>query len=253
MRRTCLAPSRRCTADARRPVGLPVHRSSLVGRTDDERRVRALLDHNRVVTLTGVGGVGKTRLAAHVAVVCMTEYGSIGFTTLSSITDSSDVAAAIVAALSDLDGWTVHDGVASVGDGAAAARTLLVVDNCEHVVDGAADAINDLANRWPSLTVLATSREQLGIEGEHVVVIRPLALDAAVRLFRERAAAAGADLGPASSRADRGTLPTPRRRAPRDRAGIGAGRVAPRERDPRGARHGRAVVPPPPPQVPIGT
>jgi predicted ATPase/class 3 adenylate cyclase len=180
------------------PVGLPVHRSSLVGRIDDERRVRALLDDNRVVTLTGVGGVGKTRLAAHVARRLMSEYRSIGFTTLSSITDSSDVAAAIVAALSDLDGWTVHDGVASNGDGAAAARTLLVVDNCEHVVDGAADAINDLANRWPSLTVLATSREQLGIDGEHVVVIRPLALDAAVRLFRERAAAAGADLGAAA-------------------------------------------------------
>ena len=62
------------------PVGLPVHRSSLVGRTDDERRVRALLDHNRVVTLTGVGGVGKTRLAAHVARRLLSEYGSIGFT-----------------------------------------------------------------------------------------------------------------------------------------------------------------------------
>ena len=74
------------------------------------------------------------------------------------------------------------------------APTLLVVDNCEHVVDRVAEIINDLTGRFPTLTVLATSREALRIDGEHVVPLRPLSPDAASRLFLERAAAAGADV-----------------------------------------------------------
>ena len=76
-------------------VGLPTHRSSLVGRDEDERRIRTVLERHRVVTLTGVGGVGKTRLALHLARKLASGYGSTAYTALASVSDPADVAAAI--------------------------------------------------------------------------------------------------------------------------------------------------------------
>jgi predicted ATPase/class 3 adenylate cyclase len=171
---------------------LPPQRTSLVGREHDIARVVALLDRHRIVTLTGVGGVGKTRLAVHVAADLLARFGDVWFVELASVVDPDDVADAIALTL----------GVGAVTDPLAAAAallagndTLLVVDNCEHVVDTAAAAIDALTAACPRLVVVSTSREALGVDGEHVVAVGSLdPSTTAVELFHQRAAAAGADL-----------------------------------------------------------
>ncbi len=171
--------------------GLPAPRSALVGRGRDGRRVRALLARSRIVTLTGVGGVGKTRLALHAAAELGEDYERIGFVELARVTDPADVAGAIARSI----GVPVAaDPIAAVALSLAGRATLLVVDNCEHVVDAAARAVDALAAACPTLAVLATSRERLGIDGEHVIPVQPLAPPLARQLFEERAAAAGADV-----------------------------------------------------------
>ena len=172
---------------------LPVQRTSLIGREVDIQRVTELIARHRIVTLTGVGGVGKTRLAVHAAADLLSRFTDVWFVELASVADPDGVAGAIAVAA----------GAAGVADPLSAAaallgghRTLLVVDNCEHVIDGAASVVDALTARCPDLSVIATSREPLDVDGEHVVGV--VALDpatAAVELFEQRAAAAGADLG----------------------------------------------------------
>lgn len=178
--------------EGRRALHLPTPRSSLVGRATDVERVVGLLGCHRIVTLTGVGGVGKTRLALHASAESAAAFRDIWFVELASVADPDDIADAIARTL----GVTVaRDARAAVGAMLGGERTLLVVDNCEHVVDGVADLIDQLTAECPSLSVLATSREPLGIEGEHVVPVRPLdAATTAVELFRQRAESAGADV-----------------------------------------------------------
>jgi predicted ATPase len=162
-----------------------------VGRDADLAAVRALLDQRRVVTLTGVGGVGKTALAlaaAPGAAVCE----------LAAVVRPGDVAAAVAEALGfpSLDAATV---------GLADGDRLVVLDNCEHVLDAAADAVERLVGGCQGLTVLATSREPLDVAGEQVLRLEPLALPAsdepaalrashAVALLLARAHAAGVDV-----------------------------------------------------------
>ena len=173
-------------------TNLPVQRSSLVGREDDVRRVRGLVLDHRVVTLTGVGGVGKTRLAVHTAADLLAEVANAWFVDLAGVVDPDDVADAVARAV----------GVTAVADPLDATlailggeRTLLVVDSCEHVVDAAAVVLDALTAGCPTLSVLATSREGLGLDGEHIVVVQPLdPAVAAVELFEQRATAAGARL-----------------------------------------------------------
>jgi predicted ATPase len=172
---------------------LPVPRSSLIGRDRDVARVIELLRQHRIVTLTGVGGVGKTRLGVQAATDLLAQFCRVWFVELASVADADDVADAIALTV----------GAAAVTDPLAAAtallageRTLLVLDNCEHVVDSAAAVIDWLTAECPDLSVLATSREALGIDGEHVVPVRSLdPATTAAELFRQRAAAAGTELG----------------------------------------------------------
>ncbi|HEV7757338.1 MAG TPA: adenylate/guanylate cyclase domain-containing protein, partial [Acidimicrobiales bacterium] len=172
---------------------LPVPRSSLIGRDRDVARVIELLRQHRIVTLTGVGGVGKTRLGVQAATDLLAQFRRVWFVELASVADADDVADAIALTV----------GAAAVTDPLAAAtallageRTLLVLDNCEHVVDSAAAVIDWLTAECPDLSVLATSREALGIDGEHVVPVRSLdPATTAAELFRQRAAAAGTELG----------------------------------------------------------
>jgi predicted ATPase len=170
---------------------LPAQRTSLIGRELDLQRVMALVPRHRIVTLTGAGGVGKTRLAVHAAADLLAQFANVWFVGLASVTDPEDV--------TDVIALTI--GAAAVTDPLAASiallggeRTLLVVDNCEHVVDGAAAVIDALTAGCPNLSVVATSREALGIDGEHVLAVRSLDPSTAVELFHQRAAAAGADL-----------------------------------------------------------
>jgi predicted ATPase len=165
---------------------------SLVGRDAELAAVRALLAEGTVVTLTGVGGVGKTALAlaaAPGAAVCeLAAVGSPG---------------AVAAAVADPLGFPSLDAAAV---GLAEAERLVVLDNCEHVLDAAADVVERLTGACPGLTVLATSREPLDVPGEQVLRLAPLGLPAgdepgelrassAVALLLARARAAGVDIG----------------------------------------------------------
>ncbi len=172
---------------------LPAQRSSLVGRDREIEGVSALVGRHRIVTLTGVGGVGKTRLAIHTAVELLSGFTNVWFVELAKLSDSDDVAGAIALAAGAA---AITDPLSTAAALLGGQRTLLVVDNCEHVVDGAAAVVDALTARCPNLSVIATSREPLGIDGEYVVGV--LSLDpatTAVELFQQRTAAAGGHLG----------------------------------------------------------
>ena len=125
---------------------------------------------HRVVTLTGVGGVGKTRLAVHAAAELVGEFSNVWFVPLADVADSSDVESAVAVAIGTTG---TSEPLSAMRMLLAAQRTLLVIDNCEHVVEGAARVVDALTGSCPELHVLATGREALAIDGEHVVPVRP--------------------------------------------------------------------------------
>ena len=181
------------TSDAA-PASLPAPRSSLVGRDRDAQRIVALLSRERVVTLTGVGGVGKTRLAIRAASESTAGFGHVWFVALASTTDPDDVVAAVALAIGA--GGSTGSPLAAIRGIIGTSPALLVIDNCEHVIEAASAVVDELTTACTELRVLATSREALGIDGEQVVAVRPLDIPtAAVELFRQRAAAAGAAVG----------------------------------------------------------
>lgn len=186
------------------PGNLPVQRSAFIGRTDDLAEVRAALDDAPVVTLTGVGGVGKTRLALQVAADTVTRFpDGAWFVDLGPVLDVGFVPAALSAALAlpERRQGTLEDSIVAA---LQPQRLLIVLDNCEQVVDAVAGLVDLLVESCPGLRVLATSREALGVDGETTYPVRPLAtpstegeptIDAlmendAIRLFVERARAA---------------------------------------------------------------
>ncbi|MEZ0074683.1 BTAD domain-containing putative transcriptional regulator [Planotetraspora sp. GP83] len=185
------------------PTGnLPFALSSFVGRTEDIAAVRGLLADYRLVTLTGPGGVGKTRLALETArgrtadTADTADTGDTGDTgdadgpwlvELAGLT-SPELLPATVAAALGIPGAAGTEEVAAV---LAGRRLLLVLDNCEHLLDATSALTGVLLSRCGGLRVLATSREPLGVEGEAVYEVPPL--DPAgdgTELFRRRVAAA---------------------------------------------------------------
>jgi predicted ATPase/DNA-binding SARP family transcriptional activator len=143
------------------PAGPPRPAVALIGRERDAGELANALEGSRVVTLTGVGGIGKTALALSVAPgapVCE----------LAAVTRADDVAPAVAHAL----GFPSLDAAVI---GLAGTRRLLVLDNCEHVLDAAAAAVERLSG-CPGVSVLSTSREPLDVAGERVLPLRPLAL-----------------------------------------------------------------------------
>jgi predicted ATPase/DNA-binding CsgD family transcriptional regulator len=167
-------------------MGLPVQLSTFVGRTAERGTVAELIGSARLVTLTGPGGCGKTRLALDVASQSATEADAVLFADLSPIDDQAAVGR-VLAEATGARSPAVNDIAAAI-----APTTLLIVDNCEHVVDASSSLIEALLRHHPTLTVMVTSREPLGIPGE--VVYRVPSLDAAdaVALFVDRAGRAQA-------------------------------------------------------------
>ncbi|SDF30701.1 Transcriptional regulatory protein, C terminal [Lentzea fradiae] len=154
---------------------LPTAVGSFVGRDDDLAALATLLRDNRLVTLTGFGGVGKTRLALTHAATCPQAW-------LVELDSSAEPLAALDAALGP--------NPLAMPVFARLGASLVVLDNCEHVVDAAAALCVRLLAEAPDARVLATSREPLGIPGEVVHPVAPLDLDHAVRLFTARVGAA---------------------------------------------------------------
>ncbi|MET9629396.1 BTAD domain-containing putative transcriptional regulator [Lentzea sp. NPDC006480] len=167
--------------------GVPAQLTSFVGRDEDLRRVVKWLQENRLVTLIGPGGTGKTRLAVEVG---HREPGEVAFVDLSATTE---VARALLDGVGVREAGLLSAGAVSVEERLIAAlvnrNALLIVDNCEHVVDEAARVLGAVLAACPDVRVLATSREPLGITGETLNPVTALDDDAAVRLFLDRAQA----------------------------------------------------------------
>ena len=167
-------------------TGLPAQLTTFVGRGRELDAITALLEANRLVTVAGAGGCGKTRLAVEVATRAAVTT-PVRFVDLAPIGDPADLPAAFAAALDVKDrrsGSIVDAIVAALDD---TDELLLVVDNCEHVIDAAAHAIADLLGRCPPIRVLATSRERLGVPGEVTVRVPSLAASESHELFVARA------------------------------------------------------------------
>jgi predicted ATPase len=161
--------------------------AQLVGRGSDLAQLEQVLRAQRVVTLTGVGGVGKTRLALEVAARLNDEFpDGVWLFELAAVTDAVALpdAVASVLGITQLPGKSMTDSVATALDGRV---RLLVFDNCEHVLDAAADMVGAIIERSSSVKILATSREGLGAVAEQIWPVRSLEVDSAVALFGERA------------------------------------------------------------------
>ena len=195
-------------------TNLPVPVSSFIGRETELAEVRALVGGSRLVTLTGTGGAGKTRLGLQVAAVLADGTGNgVWFADLAPLGDP-DLVAVTVAGVMGVrlePGRPVLDTVAEAVGGQ---RLLVLLDNCEHLIGACAKLADALMRGCPNLTLLATSREPLGIDGERVYRVPSMSVPAdgddaeavraaeAVRLFEDRAAAQGAVLawdGPAAA------------------------------------------------------
>jgi predicted ATPase/DNA-binding NarL/FixJ family response regulator len=162
-------------APARRGAGnLPAELTSFVGRRDEITQVRRLLSDSRLVTMTGVGGVGKTRLALRAAAGLRRAFrDGVWLVQLDQLRDEALVAQAVTGALGLQD--RAGDTPEAVLAGYLADRRLLVVlDNCEHLVDAVAKLADLLLRAAPDLRLLATSRESLNIAGETVLPVAPL-------------------------------------------------------------------------------
>ncbi|MEV6002877.1 BTAD domain-containing putative transcriptional regulator [Streptomyces griseomycini] len=217
-------------ATAARPrTNLPAPVSSLVGRRDAVDRVCELVGAHRLVTLTGPGGVGKTRLALEAAARLADGDAYADGVWLVELAGAGGEVAETVAAVLDVrddaaPGTSGGDAGAGAGDGAGdgtcgdrcgdpvpdrlvealrARRLLLVLDNCEHVVGPVAALVGRLLRSAPGLRVLATSQEPLAVPGEVLDDVAPLAEAEAMELFAARAAAAapGFALGPGNAEA----------------------------------------------------
>jgi predicted ATPase/class 3 adenylate cyclase len=181
------------------PGNLPLQMSSFIGRETELARVTKALGEARLITLTGVGGVGKTRLALRAAAEELPRYREgVWLAELAPVRDAEAVAGAVAAVfrLVDRAGMTTQE---SLIEFLASKQLLLILDNCEHLLDPVAELVDALERACPGVVVLATSREGLALEGERVLPIPALSAPAtdadvvtvadseAVRLFLDRA------------------------------------------------------------------
>jgi predicted ATPase len=180
------------------PGNLPVQLTSFVGRDAEVKAVADLLDAHRLVTLTGVGGVGKTRLAQQVAADAVERFHDGAWLVEFASIDLPRVVDTVARAL----GVEVRQGASvegSLHDAVSARELLFVFDNCEHVVREVRRVADELLRAAPGVSILATSREGLRVDGEHLYSVPSLEDDAASQLFIERARAADASFALSSA------------------------------------------------------
>ena len=167
---------------------LPVQLTSFVGRAAQMAEVERLVAEHRLVTLTGAGGVGKTRLAVQVAAVMAEEFDAgVWYVDLAPITDPEVVPVAVARALG-LPDQPHHSTLDTLTRFIGERQMLVVLDNCEHLLDTTATLALALLAACPGLTLLATSREPIGVAGEVTWRVPSLSLaDEAIELFTDRA------------------------------------------------------------------
>jgi len=179
-------------------TNLPQPRTRFIGREAALADCARLLATSRLITLSGIGGCGKTRLAQELARQQIGAFADgVWFVDLAPLQDGERVAAVVAATLgvADVDGASLE---ARLAEHVATRRLLIVLDNCEHVVDAVVSVVERLLAAGPSLQLVATSREAFGIAGEQIYPVRSLALPAsaefesirvseAVRVFIDRA------------------------------------------------------------------
>jgi predicted ATPase/class 3 adenylate cyclase len=172
-------------------TNLPIPATPFLGRQRELETVLGLASESRLLTLTGPGGTGKTRLALQVAGELADDFpGGVFWVPLAALREQSLVAPTVGASLGAEEGaGDVAESIAA----AVSAPTLLLLDNCEHLLDGVASIVSPLLSRTKNVRVITTSREPLALAGEHVVQVDPLERSDAVALFAARAEAAGAD------------------------------------------------------------
>jgi predicted ATPase/DNA-binding SARP family transcriptional activator len=204
-----VSPHETATVSLRAAAQLPTPVTALIGRQAETAKVRQLLGRSRVVTLTGPGGGGKSRLALEVAHDVLNDVGDdtdgpiseVWYVDLGTVDDSEQVAATVAGSLG-IPTVPGEDAAVAVAASLATRRGLLVLDTCEHVVAGAASLVGQVLREARDLVVLATSQRPLGVNGEIAWPVPPLALappditsvpDAlsypAIALFVDRAAA----------------------------------------------------------------
>jgi len=193
-----------------RAGNLPAQLTSFVGREDELERVGKQLGDTRLVTLTGPGGAGKTRLGLEAAALKAPEMpNGAWFVPLAPVRDSADIPQTVLNALGVPEPVRITEvglvlppsPIDRLADALATQRLLLVLDNCEHVIDAVARLAARVLSAAPGVRILATSREPLGVTGETLCPVPSLPLPppgadaaeatgyAAIRLFRDRAAA----------------------------------------------------------------
>lgn len=203
LRKTGAASRRELAALAPRPTpparSAPAALTPFIGRTAERAALAALLREHRLVTALGPGGVGKTRLALALAAELQGERpGGSPVVDLVPVTDPARVADAVAAVLG-VDEQPGRSLVESLAERLASTPALLVLDNCEHVVDAVAELVERLLSATEELAILATSRVRLAVPFERVYAVPGLSVEGplgegdAVALFRARALAAGAD------------------------------------------------------------
>ena len=178
------------------PGNLPVQRTSFIGRVDEVKALTSLVERERLVTLTGPGGVGKSRLALQVAAEVAAAFrDGVWFVSLAALEEVALVSTTILDAL----GVPERRGEAAVDTlcwWASTREAMVVIDNCEHLAAEVAAVVDRMLEASATVTVLATSQTPLGVRGEHVWVVPPLSSDVSrdsVELFVDRARMVRAD------------------------------------------------------------
>ena len=183
------------------PGNLPSQLTSFVGRDRELASLAKALDESHLVTLTGVGGVGKTRLATQLAAEVLPRFADGAWLCELAAADDEDALVQVVAATLGVRPRPGLELDESIAEFLRAKQVLVVLDNCEHLLDAAARLAELVLQECPGVRIVATSREGLAVEGEHVVPLRSLGLPpkrstgqeleaSALQLFEDRAAAA---------------------------------------------------------------
>lgn len=184
--------------DADGAGSVPAELTRFIGRRREQGLARDALERSRLVTLIGLGGVGKTRLALEVATRARTDFDEVRFARLADVLEPALLGHTVNTALGVRE-QSARWQLETVADFLGERRVLLVLDNCEHLVAPVASLVDSLLRACPGLTVLTTSRQVLGLDGEAVVRVPPLSVapetgtsaeSEAMSLFLDRASAA---------------------------------------------------------------